>query len=399
MSARTSAIVVELNSNWDRQVFPVRATNRAILPILWRDPGTGLGPVAWPSDAELEDRLGVGRSQCKKIIQAALEGGYVRLRRSANGKRFGVRDRTGRIAHAYGFDLSPLVERTDEFTSKTAEWEARRVEGKQLRREIGILHGAARSMIELAMAESAAGHDWAAFAAKADSLIQQRGRDRDPLSLLPIVARLRALRVWVREAVASATAFLVNHDSSGPMGPEYRPHTTTTKHLLIVGTTTGSAKTHGPEERSRDRQPSPEVTANKDWRLRNRDALRGFVATPAFVLAIAPTFGASAGSSGMGWPDLATAALQVCHELGVSKYAWGQACVTLGRQAAVLALASIAARHARGLVQSPGGLLRRMVELHEAGTLRLDRTLFGLADRLNHQGHSASPTKPSSAAQ
>jgi len=66
----------------------------------------------------------------------------------------------------------------------------------------------------------------------------------------------------------------------------------------------------------------------------------------------------------------------------VSKHAWGQACVILGQQPAVVALACIAARHGRGLVQSPGGLLRRMVELHEAGTLRLDRTLFGLADEL-----------------
>ncbi len=48
----------------------------------------------------------------------------------------------------------------------------------------------------------------------------------------------------------------------------------------------------------------------------------------------------------------------------------------------MMALACNAARHARGLVQSPGGLLRRMVELHEAGTLRLDRTLLGLADEL-----------------
>ncbi len=47
-----------------------------------------------------------------------------------------------------------------------------------------------------------------------------------------------------------------------------------------------------------------------------------------------------------------------------------------------MALACIAARRARGLVQSPGGLLRRMVKLHEAGKLRLGRTLFGLADEL-----------------
>ncbi len=55
---------------------------------------------------------------------------------------------------------------------------------------------------------------------------------------------------------------------------------------------------------------------------------------------------------------------------------------TLLRWPAVVALACIAGRHARGMGQSPGGLLRRMVELHETGTLRLDRTLFGLADEL-----------------
>jgi len=347
--------------------------------------GTGLGPVAWPSDAELEDRLGVGRSQCKKIIHAALEGGYVRLRRSPNGKRYGVRDKTGRIAHAYGFDLSPLAERMGEFISRTAEWEAQRAEGKQLRREIGSLHGAVRSMVELAMAESAAGHDWPLFAAQADALLKQRGRDRNPLSLLPITARFRALHVRVREAVAVATVPVVDHGNTDPRGPEYRPHTTTTNQLLIVNTITSGADAHGQEERSRDQQPQQVVLLVPARESGDQSALRGFVATPAFVLAIAPAFGAAVGNSPLGWANLANAALQVCYHLGVSKHAWGQACVMLGQQAAVLALASIAARHARGLVQSPGGLLRHMVKLHEDGTLRLDRTLFGLADELTRQ--------------
>ncbi len=347
--------------------------------------GTGLGPIAWPSDAELEDRLGVGRSQCKKIIHTALEGGYLRLRRSPNGKRYGVRDKAGRIAHAYGFNLSPLAERMGEFISRTAEWEARRAEGKQLRREIGSLHGAVRSMVELAMAESAAGHDWPVFAAQADALLKQRGRDRDPLSLLPITARFRALHVRVREAVAAATVSPVDHGSSGPVGPEYRPHITTTNQLIIVNTITSGADAHGQEERSKDpqlQQVAPLALARESG---DRSALRGFVATPAFVLAVAPAFRAAAGGSRLGWADLAKAALLVCHELGISKHAWGQAYVMLGQQAAVLALASIAARHARGLVQSPGGLLRRMVELHEAGTLRLDKTLFALADELSRR--------------
>jgi len=36
-------------------------------------------------------------------------------------------------------------------------------------------------------------------------------------------------------------------------------------------------------------------------------------------------------------------------------------------------------------VRSTGGLLRRMAELHQMGRLRLDRTLFGLADGLRKQ--------------
>jgi replication initiation protein RepC len=54
--------------------------------------------------------------------------------------------------------------------------------------------------------------------------------------------------------------------------------------------------------------------------------------------------------------------------------------VAFGRIGAVTVLATIAARHAKNEVASPGGLLRRMVSLHFEGSLRLDRTLFGLVD-------------------
>jgi len=37
----------------------------------------------------------------------------------------------------------------------------------------------------------------------------------------------------------------------------------------------------------------------------------------------------------------------------------------LGQEEAITALAAICARHAAGKVRSPGGLMRRMVELHQ----------------------------------
>jgi len=60
------------------------------------------------------------------------------------------------------------------------------------------------------------------------------------------------------------------------------------------------------------------------------------------------------------------------------------------RQEATAALAAICARYADGNVKSPDGLLRCMVELHGKGTLRLDRTLFGLAAKLSDDHHQKS---------
>ena len=59
----------------------------------------------------------------------------------------------------------------------------------------------------------------------------------------------------------------------------------------------------------------------------------------------------------------------------------------MGRVEAVVLLATIAARYEAGAIGSPGGVMRRMVELHQEGKLRLDRTLFGLADRLKGRVH------------
>ena len=112
-------------------------------------------------------------------------------------------------------------------------------------------------------------------------------------------------------------------------------------------------------------------------------ALRGFVVTPAFILAVAPIFRDWTSSARAGWSELERAVFQVRSALGISPQVWGQARVMLGQEEAITMLAAIYARHAVGKVRSPGGLLRRMVELHQAGELRLDRTLFGLAEELD----------------
>ena len=64
---------------------------------------------------------------------------------------------------------------------------------------------------------------------------------------------------------------------------------------------------------------------------------------------------------------------------------WGEACIAFGRWEAAVAVAAITGRYNAGEVRSPGGLLRKLIKLHSAGELRLDRTLRGLAARLVNQ--------------
>ena len=137
-------------------------------------------------------------------------------------------------------------------------------------------------------------------------------------------------------------------------------------------------------------RPRADRTADVDSGKRERkqeSALRGFNVSPAFVVQIAPSFALWNKNPAPSWMELLDTTTMVRHELGISQHAWGQACEALGRIEAIVMLAAIDARRSAGEVQSPGGLLRKMVELHRGGTLRLDKTLFGLADKLKARMH------------
>ncbi len=371
--------------------------------------GPGLGPIVWPSDAELEDRLCVGPSQRKVIVRATLDAGFIRLRRSPTGKRWGHRDkggRQGRILDAYGFDLAPLAERTAEFGGLAAEWEARRDEGRRLRREITSSRNHVLSLVDLATAQDLDSVEWSAVATQADALWRERGSQRDPLPLVPIAARLRALSIHVQEQVTAALA-VVEAVKNAPTGPEYRPHLTTTNQLPIATANTSLADEAGPsrpvadEKAGSDDLPSTQIAQQQGRVGPTRasevqpSALRGFVVTPGFILAVAPTFRDWTSSARAGWDELDKAAFHVRSALGISPQAWGQARIMLGQEEAITALAAICARHTAGKVRSAGGLLRRMVELHQAGELRLDRTLFGLADKVRKKAGAAGVSRPS----
>ena len=325
--------------------------------------------LVWPSNDVLMDALDIGLSQIKTLLRLAQEHGLIEMCDSANGKRYGWRV-DGRVVEAYGFDLGPFAARHAEFQAIAAAHEERRREGRRLRGRIGALRRHILSLIDAGAEQGAEAADWPALARQACELAALRGDSRDPTYLSTIVGRL-TIRFEEVQAVLAA----LKPVETDPKGPEIRPHYTPTNQDLIAKANTvvvGPSRPWLP----RKKDGAPCVPSNQG----QESVLRGFVVTTEFLLKIAPSFRGWVRSAHPSWSELEEAAGYVRSELDISLHAWGQACVLLGRMEAVTMLATISARHMAGKVRSPGGLLKRMVELHQQGKLRLDRTLFGISD-------------------
>jgi replication initiation protein RepC len=327
-------------------------------------------PIVWPSNDWLAERLGLELSRVKELIRAAIDAGLMLPVDHGTRKRFGKRGPGGRILYAYGFDLSPLAERIPAFQLAAAEHEARRQEGLSLRRDISQLRASILGLTDYAEAGGLAGHDWPAIALTARDMAARARYLRDPMALAPIAARLIALHEEIEAHVEASVS--VDKD---PREPENRLHNTTTNQLNIGKPIARAAQPaheggggggRGDQAVGQGREISP---------------LRGFPMTPAVALQIAPAFRGLVSSARPSWQEVSEAAFIVRGSLGISQHAYGQACAVLGRYEAATAIAAISAKHDMGLVRSPGGLLRHMIDAHLTGTLRLDRTLFGLVDK------------------
>ena len=95
----------------------------------------GSRPIAWPSARHQAEFLGLSLARVKQLNRALFEAGVFVIRDNEQGKRYGRRDpETKRIIEAFGFDLSPLALRYDEFVRIATAARIERDRMKGLRR-------------------------------------------------------------------------------------------------------------------------------------------------------------------------------------------------------------------------------------------------------------------------
>ena len=83
---------------------------------------TGEGLIVFPSNQQLALRAhGMAPATLRRHLAVLVDGGLIVRRDSPNGKRYARKGRAGELELAFGFDLSPLVVRAEEFEALAEE--------------------------------------------------------------------------------------------------------------------------------------------------------------------------------------------------------------------------------------------------------------------------------------
>lgn len=117
------------------------------------------------------------------------------------------------------------------------------------------------------------------------------------------------------------------------------------------------------ENQEQPKQKEPE----KVLRLRPNELLRLAPRLRNYLQAAAP-----------GWRDIIDAADGLRYDLDVSKPLWGEACLTMGREQAAIALAIVSTKNPEYFKTTAGGYFHGMVAKAKRGELNLDRTIWAL---------------------
>jgi replication initiation protein RepC len=329
----------------------------------------GTRPIVWPSASMQREALGLSETQVKEINRRLIELGLVTMKDSPNGKRYGKRDPKGRIVEAYGFDLSPIAARYGEFVRLAEEARAERAATGRLRRRATIARKGIIQILETAREYGYEGEEWQTLSRETEALARA----------LRAVERVDEMRMGVtslerrQRAARERLEILLGTVETDPKEPENRPHQYNYKPTLDPNQDTVIAAKEcsgaGGEGSSQTSAPVPPKSSEKgmvhgirpDELVRLTPKLKPYLRRPN------PT-----------WPDIVDAADWLRHDLGVSKFLWGDACLTMGRELAAVALAIVSTKDEEHFRTSPGGYFHGMVDKAKTGELHLDRSVWAL---------------------
>src|SRR4051794_12577563 len=194
---------------------------RLTKPQDWEE---GSRPIAWPSAQRQQEFLHLSAPRVKALNRVLFEAGIFVIRDNPQGRRYGRRDDKGRIIEAYGFDLSPLAQRYDEFVKIAAAAKVERDRMRKLRRRATLARRAvAQAVEELGLQGQDSDELRQLVRETAELVVAARGCDRSEdlaLAVKALESRQNVAETLLRQQIKPV--------ETNPMRLENEPHSTNT---------------------------------------------------------------------------------------------------------------------------------------------------------------------------
>ncbi len=331
--------------------------------------------IVFPSNEQLSLRAhGMPASTLRRHLAALVDAGLIVRRDSPNGKRYARKGASGAVEMAFGFDLSPLVARSEEFERLAAEVEAQARAIKLARERITLCRRDIAKMIATGIEEgvptSPAGQgraDWHGIHEAFRSIVTAVPRSATRDQLEAIADELSQLADDVQNLLESH----VKAEQLDANESQNERHIQNSNPNSIIDLEPALQKGRAAEIEPKPQKPP---LADRAYPL-------------GMILDACPDLIDYARNGISNWRDFLATVVVVRPMLGISPSAWEEAQTVMGETQAAIVVACILQRSAT--IQSAGGYLRQLTRKAGEGTFSLGPILMAQINARRTEKHRA----------
>lgn len=299
--------------------------------------------IVWPSNEQLMARAnGMPPTTLRRHLAVLVDCGLIIRRDSPNGKRFARKGRGGEIEQAYGFDLSPIVARAEEFKDLAEAVQVEKKAFRVARERLTLLRRDIVKMIDMGVEEKITGN-WGRVLQAYQVIIDRLPRSASRQLVESVCEDLKELWAEIREVLETFTKSQNTDANASHFG----------RHIQNSKPDSNSES----KNRTGDKQEASTNVAEIDniRDLPERELPLGIVldACPG-ICEIAQN------GQIRHWRELLAAAEALRPMTGISPSAWHDAKAVLGEKRAAITLAAIYQKGDQ--VNNAGGYLRSLTE-------------------------------------
>ena len=313
--------------------------------------------IVFPSNVQLSLRAHqMAGATVRRHIALLVEAGLIVRKDSANGKRYARKDGAGEIRNAFGFDLSPLLARSEELALMAQQVITERAAFKTAKENLTICRRNVRKLIAAAIEEGADG-DWRAIEETYLAVVRRLPRSPSMHELAAILSEMELLQREIINRLENQENIENKSSNDAPI----EQHIQNSKPELSIDLEKIVENGQKFKATSSRQQPS-----------------QGLKGLPLDMVLRACPLICDYGPGGQvrNWRDLMSAAVVARSTLGVTPSAYQHACEIMGAENAATSIACILERS--NLIASAGGYLRDLTRRAEMGKFSLGSMVMAL---------------------